>query len=202
MKTTFLSVALLLGGLVFTAFRPAPHSETFKIDVAASKLEWIGEKVTGKHNGTINLQSGSIVNNHGALSGIVVFDMKSIVVTDLTGEYKGKLEGHLKSDDFFSVEKHPTANFAINSVTPIAGASAETNNFTVNGNLTIKGISHPLSFPANIRFEGAQMKAKGEAKVDRTKYDIKYKSASFVEDIGDKAIADEFTLKMDIVANR
>jgi polyisoprenoid-binding protein YceI len=202
MKKILLSAALLTGVAALTAFSPALHVDTYKVDAAASKLEWTGEKVTGKHYGTINIQSGTISNNHGSIGGAIIFDMKSIVVTDLTGEYKGKLEGHLRSDDFFSVEKHPTATFEITGLTPLAGATATGNNFNVNGKLTIKGVSHPLTFPANVRFDGPKMTATGEAKVNRTLYDIKYRSASFVEDIGDKAIADDFLLKLSIVANK
>ncbi|HMT28097.1 MAG TPA: YceI family protein, partial [Bacteroidia bacterium] len=78
------------------------HVDTFKIDTKASKIEWEAEKATGKHSGTITIASGDIANNHGQLGGKVVLDMTSIAVTDLQGEKKGKLESHLKSEDFFS----------------------------------------------------------------------------------------------------
>lgn len=201
MKKIFFSLLIGGGMAALTAFTPALHVDTYKVDPQASKLEWTGEKITGKHYGTINIQSGTIANNHGRIAGNIVFDMKSIAVTDLSGEMKGKLEGHLRSEDFFSVDKHPTATFEITGLTPLAGATAATNNFNVTGNLTIKGITQPLTFPATVRFEGPKMTATGEAKVNRTKYDIKYRSASFVEDIGDKAIADDFILKISVVAS-
>ena len=177
------------------------HVDTFKIDTKASKIEWEAEKATGKHSGTITIASGDIANNHGQLGGKVVLDMTSIAVTDLQGEKKGKLESHLKSEDFFSVDKFPTATFEIASVAPRSGVSAGEPNFNVTGKLTIKGISNDLTFPAIIRFEGKKMTAKADVKVNRTKYDIKYGSKTFIEDIGDKAIADEFLIKFDIVAN-
>ena len=100
------------------------HIDNYKVDVAASKVAWFAEKVTGKHNGTVNIISGDISSNHGQLGGKFVMDMTSIAVTDLTGEYKGKLEGHLKSEDFFSTKKFPTSTFEITSVTPASGAAA------------------------------------------------------------------------------
>jgi len=178
------------------------HIDTYKVDLTTSKIQWFATKVTGKHQGTINMSSGEFTSNHGQLGGKFVIDMNTIEVTDLTGEYKGKLENHLKSEDFFSSTKFPTSNFEITSVTPIAGAAAGTPNFTVNGKLTIKGITNDISFPASVKFEGDQLMASGEAKVDRTKYDIRYGSKTFFADIGDKAIHDEFTLKVDVVAKR
>ena len=77
---------------------------TFNVDTAASKVVWTGTKVTGKHTGTVNIKSGSLTVDNGALTaGNVVLDMNSISSTDLEGEYKEKLDGHLKADDFFGV---------------------------------------------------------------------------------------------------
>ena len=178
------------------------HVDTFKVDAAASKIEWFAEKATGKHNGTIQMTSGEVFNNHGKLGGKFVMDMSTITVTDLTGGSKAKLEGHLKSDDFFSVTKFPASNFEITSVAPKVGAAAGEPNFEVTGKLTIKGITNEITFPANITFEGSKMMTKAEVKVDRTKYDIRYGSKTFFNDIGDKAIADIFTLKLDVVASK
>ena len=177
------------------------HVDTFKIDAKASKVEWEAEKTTGKHSGIITIASGDIANNHGQLGGKVVLDMTTITVTDLEGDKKGKLETHLKSEDFFSVQKFPTSTFEISTVTPRSGVAAGEPNFNVTGKLTIKGITNEVTFPALIRFEGKKMTTKADVKVDRTKYDIKYRSKTFIEDIGDKAIADEFLIRLDIVAN-
>lgn len=177
------------------------HSDVFKVDTKASKIEWVGEKVTGKHTGTVAISSGEVVNNHGKIGGKIVIDMTSITVTDLTDEKKGKLEGHLKSDDFFGVQKFPTSTFEIISVTPKSGVTAGSPNFDVKGNLTIKGITKEITFPALIKFEGPKMTTQGELKVDRSKFDVRYGSKTFFEDIGDKAIYDEFTLKLNVVAN-
>ena len=178
------------------------HVDTYQVDVKASKVEWIGEKVTGKHHGTVSLSKGVVYNNHGSLGGSFIMDMTTIAVSDLEGDKKGKLEGHLKSEDFFSVEKFPTSNFEITSVTPRAGYVEGGPNFDVSGKLTIKGITNNVTFPAIIKFEGSAMTAKVEMKIDRSKYDIRYGSKTFFPDIGDKAISDEFTLKIDVVANK
>jgi len=179
------------------------HVDTYVTDVNASKIQWFAEKVTGKHNGTISISSGEIHNNHGQLGGKFVFDMKTIAVTDLDPDKGGKkLEGHLKSEDFFSVEKHPTSTFEITSVAPRSGVSEGEPNFNVTGKLTIKGITNDITFPASIKFEGTKLTTKADVKVDRSKYDIRYGSKTFFPDIGDKAISDEFLLKIDVVANR
>jgi polyisoprenoid-binding protein YceI len=122
--------------------------------------------------------------------------MTSITSTDGAG---ARLEGHLKADDFFGVEKFPTANFVITKVTPAAAAGK----LTVSGNLTIKGITKPISFPATLAVKGNSLSAVAKGvKVDRTKYDIRYGSKSFFDSIGDKAIDDEFTLDITLVASK
>lgn len=200
-KPLFLLLLIPALAAVAVPARVLLHSEVFKVDTKASKIEWTGEKVTGKHTGTVAISSGEVVNNHGKIGGNFVMDMTSITVTDLTGEKKGKLEGHLKSDDFFGVQKFPTSKFEIISVTPKSGVTAGSPNFDVKGNLTIKGITKEITFPAMIKFEGGKMTTEGELKVDRSKFDVRYGSKTFFEDIGDKAIYDEFTLKLNVVAS-
>ncbi len=118
--------------------------------------------------------------------------MNSLASTDLTGDKKAKLEGHLKSDDFFGVKTFPTSTFEIISLAPLSGVKAGEPNFNVTGKLTIKGKTNDISFPATIKFDGPNMTATGTVKVDRSKYDVRYGSKTFYADIGDKAIADEF----------
>lgn len=178
------------------------HVDTYKVDTKLSKIEWFAEKVTGKHTGTIIISSGDVNNNHGQLGGKFTIDMTTINVTDLQGDKKGKLEGHLNSEDFFNVSKFPVSTFEITSVVPKTGVVAGEPNFLLSGKLTIKGITNAVSFPALIKFDGTQMLTKAEVKVDRSKFDIRYGSKSFFPNIGDKAISDEFILKLDIVAIR
>jgi polyisoprenoid-binding protein YceI len=115
-------------------------------------------------------------------------DMTSINTTDLEGDYKNKLDGHLKANDFFGVEKHPKATLVFTSVT-----KNETN-YSVVGDLTIKGITNKITFDLEISGNTATT----SLKVDRTKYGIKYGSASFFDDLKDKAIYDEFDLKVSL----
>jgi polyisoprenoid-binding protein YceI len=178
--------------------------KTLKVNTAASKLNWNAKKVTGEHSGTINISNGNLlIAKNNLVGGTFDIDMNSIVATDITDkEYNGKFIGHMKSDDFFSTEKNPKATFKITSATPIKGAKAGAANYTVTGDLTIKGITKPVSFPAVVKVEGNKATAQGTAVVDRTKYDIKYGSKSFFESIGDKAINDEFTLNFNVVAQQ
>ena len=155
-----------------------------------SKLVWKGYKVTGSHEGTIAIQSGDLIFEGDKLTGgEIVIDMTTINVTDLEGDNKGKLEGHLKSDDFFGVTNHPTASLVFTNIE----ASGE-NAYSVIGDLTIKGKTNSISFVISI----SGNKATTSLKVDRTKFGIEYKSTSFFENLKDKAIYDEFDLVSDL----
>ena len=178
---------------------------TYQIDAAQSNLAWNGKKVTGEHNGTIKIADGNLqVNKNNIVGGTIGIDMNSIVNLDITDkDFNQKLIGHLKSDDFFSVEKNPRATFKITSLTPIKGAKAGAANYNVNGNLTIKGITNPVTFPAQVAVNGNTVTAKSDAVVlDRTKWDIRYGSKSFFANIGDKAIHDDFTVQFNVVAKK
>ncbi len=193
-KILFTSLSIALSAVLFAA---TGGEKTYKVDNKISNLEWHGKKVTGSHHGNILVKEGNLVVTDNMLSsGTINFDMTTIVCNDLEGEYKGKLEGHLRSEDFFNVEKHQTATLEIASVTKVEGDNA----YTINGDLTIKGIKHPISFPATILMENNKLVAVGEVDVDRTKYDIKYGSGQFFEGLGDKMIDDNFTIKFKLGA--
>jgi len=195
-KITTLLVAITAVALV--AFKPIAPA-TFKVDTEKSKIEWTGKKVTGQHTGTIKLASGEVaVNGKVPTSGKFAIDMTSMTSTDLQGETAGKLLGHLKSDDFFGVDKFPTSTFTATKITP-AGA----NKVNVTGNLTIKGKTAPITFPATYTLAGNTLTIVApEVKVDRTVYDIRYGSKSFFESIGDKAIDNDFLLNVTLVATK
>lgn len=179
-----------------------PHTDVYKVDTAASSMEWFAEKMSGKHNGTIKLAGGEISNNHGNYTGIFEIDMSSIEDKDMESpEYKAKLENHLKSADFFNSAKYPHAKFAMTSVTPLA-ESKEGRTHAVKGMLTIKDKTNEITFEAAIKMEGGKIFATGSAIVDRSKFDVKYGSKTFFADIGDKMIYDEFTLKFNVVASK
>ena len=190
---TFSSVVL-----AFLAFKPVA-TETFVVDTNSSSIEWVASKVGGSHNGAIKLESGNLIFNGKSLkSGVFAIDMTSISIADLKGNSNQKLLAHLKNDDFFSVDKHPSSKFEITKVT-----SAGTDRVNVTGNLTIKGITNAITFPATVkRAKNTVVAVAKGVKVDRTKYDIKYGSKSFIADLGDKAIANEFELNITIVAKK
>lgn len=161
-----------------------------EVNVKDSKIVWKGYKVTGDHEGTIGLESGTLVFDGDKLTGgNFTIDMSSINVTDLEGDSKGKLEGHLKSDDFFGIETYPTANFVITGVKGTAG------NYIVTGDLTIKNKTNPLTF--NMTVKGNE--ANAQLKVDRSKFDVRHGSPSFFNDLKDKAIYDEFDLNVTLM---
>lgn len=179
-------------------------ARTYKVDVAKSDVKWHAKKVTGEHMGTIALKSGQmLVNGNKITGGTFVIDMNSIACTDIKdAEYNQKLVGHLKSDDFFSVEKHNTATFKITGVKPIAKAAAGQPNYTVTGDLTIKGITNPISFPATVSVKDGVASAKADVTINRAKYDIRYGSNSFFDNLGDKAIYDDFVVTLDVTAKQ
>lgn len=193
-------------GLGLSVFAGEPKNtkatESLKVDAKASTLKWHAKKVTGEHFGTINVAGGNVTVDKGMITGgAIEVDMTSINVTDLQGEYKGKLEGHLKSDDFFSVEKNTKSVLTIKKVEAIKG-SKTAENFNVTADLNIKGITNEVSFPAIIVVKGNTVTANADFNIDRTKWDIKYGSKSFFEGIGDKAIDNDFNIKVRVVAGK
>jgi len=159
-----------------------------QIDIANSKVTWEGKKVTGAHHGEIQLKSGTIEFTNGALSaGNFVIDMTTITCNDLEGESAANLVNHLNSPDFFNTRKFKEASLSFTNVKHIEGVD-----YRVTGELTIKGITHPITFTADMR-DGL---ATAKIKIDRTKYDIKYGSGSFFDNLGDKAIDDIFVINV------
>jgi len=201
LKKAAASLFLALAATTFVLAGEPTHSVVYRADTARSVLTWEAKKVGGKHQGTIKLSDGQVVNNHGALSGSFVINMNSLENTDIEpGKTRTKLETHLKSADFFDVQQFPESRFAITSV--MAKMDTVTGNVThqVKGTLTIKGITNQISFDASIVPEGDQLTCKGTAIVDRTLYGIEYGSKKFFKNIGDKMIEDEFTVTFHIVA--
>lgn len=186
----------LLGLLVLAlTFTTAVFAGSPKVDVAKSTVKWTGKKVGGEHHGTIAVKEGNLVVAGGKISsGTIVMDMNSMVNTDLTDpELNAKLIGHLKSDDFFSVATFPTSELVITK------DENSGNNHSLSGSLTIKGITNPVSFTATSVKDGANTVYKGTLTIDRSKYNVKYGSKSFFDNLGDKVIYDEFTLDFSLV---
>jgi polyisoprenoid-binding protein YceI len=129
--------------------------------------------------------------------------MTSITCSDLEDPtYNAKLVEHLKSDDFFSSEKHKEATFEITEIKPTEGPASPSGFHHVKGKLTIKAITHEIEFPAMITFNGNLVYAEAKIKVDRTKWDIRYGSGSFFNDLGDKMIYDEFVMEVNLAAEK
>jgi polyisoprenoid-binding protein YceI len=172
----------------------------YEVDTEKTKLKWHAEKVTGEHDGYVSVKSGSVDYSDGKLTeGEFVIDMTSIMNTDIEDEgYRAKLENHLKSDDFFSVEKYPEAKFEITEVKTVSGQTM------VHGTMMIKGITKKVSFPAELSASGDSMTAVATITLDRSDYDVKFRSKSFfdIEALGDKLIYDEFTMTLHLVANK
>jgi len=162
----------------------------------ASTIEWRGSKVTGEHNGHVDVRQGNIVlDEKGNLkSAYVQVDMNSMTNEDLDADTQQKLIGHLKSDDFFSVEKYPYAEIKLNSFKP----GEKSGTYIASGDLTVKGKTQPISFPFTYNNNGGDFTANGTLTFDRSKYDVRYGSPSFFNDIGDKAIHDDVELKFTI----
>lgn len=167
-------------------------TQKFEILSAQSNIDWVGKKVTGAHNGTIAIKAGSLTLTDDKLTGgEFTIDTTSISILDVTDPAtNAQFAGHLASDDFFSIEKYPEATLEIKSVSDIH----------VDGNLTIKGITHPVSFDAVVHVNGDILTASAKLVVDRTKYEMRFRSGNFFKDLGDTLIYNDFDLNINITA--
>lgn len=208
--TTFSRTALALCA-VFAAAVPAlakgktttkaaaSADRTIPLDTTSSFLAWEGAKVTGKHNGKLKFSKGQIeVHNDQVVGGTFDVDMNSLTDEDITdAETNAKLVGHLKSGDFFDVAKFPTATFKLKSVTPKADSKTQ---YDVKGDLTLKGVTKPIAFPATISQAQGGFRATGQVLVDRTQFGLRYGSGKFFKGLGDKVINDTFTVDLNLIA--
>ncbi|RVU26449.1 YceI family protein [Sandaracinomonas limnophila] len=184
-KVSILLSALTIGFVSFAAPKNVAVSPK-------SSIVWLAKKVTGEHTGTVAISKASLaVDGNKLVGGNFTIDLKKIVCLDITdAEYNKKFIGHISTGDFFEVEKFPTASFVI---TKVAGNQ-------ISGNLTVKGITKAISFPANITVAGGKVSAKANITIDRTDFGIQYGSKKFFASIGDKAIMDEFNLNVTLIS--
>ncbi|WEK34221.1 MAG: YceI family protein [Candidatus Pseudobacter hemicellulosilyticus] len=164
-----------------------------KVDPSASSIAWLGNKISGSHNGTVNITGGSLfVQDSKLTGGNFTIDMTSIKDLDITDTtYKAKLEGHLKAADFFDVANHPTATFEITSVSDSAST------LKISGNLTLRGTSKNITFNANVTENtGTSLKAKADFNINRHDWGITYPGQK------DDAISQEINLKVDLSAKQ
>ncbi len=188
MKTNILKTS----ALIVLAISIASFTSTIekKVKVIESDITWKAYKVTGSHEGTLKLSDGTLIFEDDQLTGgNFVIDMTTINVTDLeAGSGKEKLEGHLNSDEFFGTSAHKTATF---NITDVEGNDGK---YQVTGDFTIKGKTESNTFEMIVDDNSAS----ANLKIDRTKFDIKYGSSSFFDDLKDKAISDEFDLNVNL----
>lgn len=217
MKKTMLTLALV-SFITFTSCKKENQAETteeievaeinpnYNVDTASSVINWTGAKPTGTHTGTISLKEGSFEVTDGKVTGgNFTIDMNTINVTDLEGDDKAALEGHLKGtgddaekvDHFFNVTQHPTSNYKIVSIEEANGA------FYVKGVLTMKGISKPVDFPAEIRVSENEVSLTSDPfKINRTTWGVNYGSKSIFDDLKDKFINDDIELVIKVKATK
>lgn len=175
-------------------------STTFDVDLQTSTFGWKGTKMTGTHNGTINIANGSIsVEKNNITAGNFTIDMKTIKDIDITEpkENSGLVE-HLSSDDFFDVAKFATSKFEITGSEKLTQVDSVGNNYKIMGNLTIKDVTKNITIPAMVIIDSIQFTATSKFNIDRTDFGLKYKSKKFFADLKDKAIGDiiEFNLNL------
>lgn len=206
MKTFIAAMFLLSSVTSFAQNKPKPSeasekpmTETFNVDASATKVEWVGKKITGKHSGGIKVKEGTLTFTGDLITaGTIVVDMTTISVTDIpaSDEGNGKLVGHLSSPDFFDSAKYPTSTLVIKS-SEKAGKDLK-----IKGELTMIGQTKPVDFTATVSKTGDMASAKADIVIDRTKWGLKYGSGSFFKGLGDKAINNEFTLSINLSAKK
>lgn len=214
-KTTLKIVAFFALAIIFTSCKEkadkaatkeaeevkqiASADAKYVTDIENSTLTWKGFKPAGTHDGTVKISEGYVVFDGEKLTGgNFVIDMNSIKVLDLEDpDDNTKLTGHLKSPDFFNVSDHPYSAFTITGVEEKEGKTF------IQGNLTIKDIKKNIEFPGAVAVDGDVVTFKSEPfTIDRTEWDIKYKSNKFFDDLKDKFINDEIEVSFDVKAKK
>jgi polyisoprenoid-binding protein YceI len=193
-KHSILTLLLLISFSMVNA-----ETIVYNVDTNNSSISWKGNRtVGGGHEGTINIAEGSLIFQNGVFSGgSFIIDMNTISSTDLTGGRKDRLDGHLKNEDFFDVEKFPTSRLVITKVEQIGAGR-----FRVTGDITIKSTTLSVQFPATVGEVAGRMVASGAFSFNRADFDVRYGSGKFFDNLGDRAISDEIPLTINLVANK
>lgn len=176
-----------------------PMAAAYKVDPTASKIVYVGKKVTGEHTGNVNVKSGTLNFTGDVISsGEVVVDMNSLTSTDITDkDANAKYVGHMKSEDFFNTTKYPESKLVIKS------SKKTDKGLEVTGDLTMIGQTKPVTFTVtDLKKTDSTVTAKSNMTLNRTQWGLKYGSGSFFKGLGDKAINDEFTLAIDVTAKK
>ena len=192
MKTTFKFIITISLTLISISFS---YSQSLTANKTQSLIRWYGEELTGKtHFGNLSFKEGRIELQDGLIiGGNFVVNMTSLSVEDLSGGAKARLEGHLRSDDFFSVDKYPEATLKISQKAKVEGDVQK-----LYGELTIKGIKHAVDFSIILVDKKT---ATANLTFDRSKYNVRFRSGSFFENLGDKLILDDIRMEVSLQWN-
>lgn len=193
------SILLIFGVIYSFVVSSQEIRPKYVADPTASKIEWTGKKLTGEHNGEIKLAAGELIFLKQKLSGgSFEMDMASINCTDITDAKSNKrFVDHLKSEDFFSVKRYPLSRFVITSVTCKSDRECD-----ITGSLTIKDKTNAITFPAKLQRKDDKLVATAMMTFDRSKYDIKFGSQSFYENLGDKLVYDDVDISIILTLKR
>ena len=184
---------------IITLFSFTTHVNKVNANKNNSSVIWTGSKPTGSHTGNVTLKDGYLSFDHGNLvGGEFTIDMTSITCSDIESEKKNKyLVDHLKDEDFFDVNKFPEAKLVVNRVKNLEGSQ-----FEMKGNMTIKGITNPVTFNADIKINRNSYTAIAKIIIDRTKWGVEYKSANIFKNLGDKIIYDDMEFDIFLVSEK
>ncbi|MAW30438.1 MAG: lipid-binding protein [Flavobacteriales bacterium] len=191
-------LSLVFSFITILAFSADKEEKAVNVNTQSSTVKWKGSKISESHEGTVNIKKGVLIISEGLLvGGEFVFDMNSISTTDMSEKYNQKLDNHLKNEDFFNVELYPTASIVIKRA-----MKYKDNLYNLVGELTIKDITRPIKFQANVDINGLNFSAQSKIMIDRTKWDITYKSGNYIKDLGDKAILDEIEFDIFLLSDK
>jgi polyisoprenoid-binding protein YceI len=199
MKARLLVASFVSLGLIWSA---SSFAVAYKVDPAKSSVKWLGELETGayNHHGIVKIKEGTIDPEGKSDKGRIVFDLKSIESVDLKDkpDDKKKLEGHLKSDDFFGVDKHPEATLLIKSLTQ---DPKDKTKYEAAGDLTIKGKTNPVKLPVVIVEKDGKVNVSGKFTINRVDWGVNYNSKSIfdIKTLGEKALKNDIAFDVDVV---
>ncbi len=187
---------LLFTAAAFALLNLGINAQTYSVKPNESNIKWLAKKVTGEHYGNVKIKEGQLDVKNGLIkSGSFIIDMTTINTTDLEGEWKQKLDGHLKNEDFFNVANYKTSTLKI-----LSSKKNDKGQLIVTADLTIKGITNKIEFPVELNLVEKNPTAQANFDIDRTKWKVEYNSGNFFEGLGDKMIYDEInydvTLKL------
>jgi len=179
----------------------APEDRDYTVAPDDSTVEWTGRNIGGRHYGTVRVASGQVTIRDGVLAGgSFELDMDSFEASDLTGEMAELLVTHLKSDDFFATAEHPTARFEITGLDVVDSARPGAPNCHVSGQLTMRGVTGELGFPAVVAAKGDAVALDAHFDIDRTRWSVNYGSGKLYDDLGMHLVNDDVSLQIRLIA--